>query len=91
MRTRVYGNTLRRRPLERTKSTVPKVRRLVDDLSLRRTGLNPGPVNVGNMVDKLAVGQGFLSKFLFLSYHYVNATFSFINDTDATLVLNLRN
>jgi hypothetical protein len=36
---------------------MPKVRRLVDGLSLRRTGLNPGPVNLGNAVDKVAVGQ----------------------------------
>jgi len=56
MHTRAYGTTLRR-PLERTRPTVPKVRRLFDGFSLRRKGLNPGPVNVGNVVDKLAGGQ----------------------------------
>jgi len=59
MHTGAYVTTLRMRPLERKSSAVAKVRRLVDVLSLRRTGLNPVPVNVGNVVVKLAVGQGF--------------------------------
>ena len=73
-----------KKPLERTRPTVPKVRQLVDGLSLRRTGLNPGPVNVGNVVDKLSVGQGFQSILLFPTYHSTSATFPFINVTDAT-------
>jgi hypothetical protein len=67
MHTRAYGTTFRRRPLERTKPTVPKFRRLFDGLLLQRTGLNPGPVDVGNVVDKLAVGQDrvFIEYFVF--------------------------
>lgn len=72
---------------------MPKVRRLFDDLSLRRTGLNPGLVNVGNAVDNLAVGQDrvFIEYLSFPPHHSTSVTFSFINITDATLVYNLSN
>jgi hypothetical protein len=39
---------------------VPWLRRLVAGLSPRRPGFNPGPVHVGFMVDKVALGQVFL-------------------------------
>jgi hypothetical protein len=38
---------------------VPWLRRLVTGLSLRRPGFDPGPVHVGFVVDKMAVGQVF--------------------------------
>jgi len=91
---RGFTDHLKRRPFERTRPTVPKVRRLFDSLSPRRKGLNPGPVNVGNVVDKLAVGQDrvFIEYVLrFPPYHSTSATFSLINVTDATLVHDVSN
>jgi hypothetical protein len=85
---------LKRRPFERTRPTVPKVRQLFDSLSLRRKGLNPRPVNVGNVADKLTVRQDrvFIEYVLrFPPYHSTSATFSLINVTDATLVYDVRN
>jgi hypothetical protein len=39
-----------------TFKALPGLRRLAAGLSLRRSGFNPGSVNVGFMVDKVALG-----------------------------------
>jgi hypothetical protein len=56
---------------------VPWLRRLVAGLSLRRPGFDPGSVDVGFVVDKVALGQIFPEYFGFpqsISFHRCSVT-----------------
>jgi hypothetical protein len=55
------------------RQAVPRLRRLVAGLSPRRPGFDPGSVHVRFVVDKVALGQGFLRVVgfpLIISFHW---------------------
>jgi hypothetical protein len=59
---------------------VPCLRRLVAGLSPRRPGFDPGSVNVGFVVDKVALGQVFLRVLRFSPVNFIPPAFHYIQN-----------
>jgi hypothetical protein len=60
------------------KEAVPWLRRLVAGLSPRRPGFNPGSVNVGFVVDKVALGQVFPRVLRFSPANFIPPVFHYL-------------